>query len=451
MPAELPDEVVDWVEQLLDGTLDDAGHRKLAERAAADPSLVREISNQLGMAAALRQLGEPGAEFVGHTAAHVRKIAGEGEFEFATGVKRRIIRRRWTRALAMAAVLSLAALPLAFRLRDSSPAAVATLLRMTPDNRVVSSTPIRAGTKLDEKAGLFRLDFANGALMAIQAPAKLTVVSGMEIRLVSGRLNGWCPDSAHGFKVRTSSAALTDLGTSFGIHTDAAGRSEFMVLTGRVEVEKGREKIRLTEGNALGTSKDNPLESMAFDPSGYRTTWPLANGIFSTKGAVIPADPNIPEKLVKLEDNDHVLVIPERRELLFYRPIQAEILGPGKLPGDIDGTVHTIEPIPGKRLSSFVIRFNPVGEISEEHFLHFRGEVTFDRPVFAIACQLGPLADGDSFFSTATWEDPLRGIELQQELNPPDSVTLSDDRRTVTVEFYAGRSTDDIRVILEDN
>jgi hypothetical protein len=39
---------------------------------------------------------------------------------------------------------------------------------------------------------------------------------------------------------------------------------------------------------------------------------------------------------------------------------------------------------------------------------------------------------------------------MDQYNNPPDSVALSTDRRTEKVVFYAGASTDEIRVILED-
>jgi hypothetical protein len=48
------------------------------------------------------------------------------------------------------------------------------------------------------------------------------------------------------------------------------------------------------------------------------------------------------------------------------------------------------------------------------------------------------------------WESKFRGIELKQINNPPDSVTLSADRRTVKVVFFAGASSDEIRVFLED-
>ncbi len=449
MPNELPAEFIDLMELLLEGNLDEAGEERLAEMVRTNPELLKAAAGQLDISSALNQVGRADDDFAQRTASHVMKIAAEGKFEFSGRVLRRVKRRRLVKIVAAAAVISLAALPFFLNSPASAPE-VATLVRMSAENQVISSMPVLAGSRFEETSGLIRFDFKNGAVVAIQAPARLTVISAMEIALESGRLNGWCPVSAHGFKVRTASAALTDLGTSFGVSATADGKSGFMVLDGQVEVEQGSEKMTLGQGDAVEASKGNDLKSVTFDPSGFKRTWPLANGILSTRGAVIPANPDIPERLIQMESDDKVLVIPERREVPFNRPILAEILHSGTIPGDFDGTIHTLQPVAGKRVSSFVIRYNPVGVFSEERFLRFEGEVTFDRPVLAIACQNAALADGDAVFSTAEWTDPLRGIELIQRLNPPDSVTLSADRRTVKVVFYAGVSTDDIRVILED-
>jgi len=449
MPEKLPSETIDLIERLLEDTLDDAGHQRLLELIDENPALLGRISGHLKTSATLDLAARQDDDFARRTAVHVMKIADEGEFEFAKRVERRISRGRYLKGLAAAAVLTLAALFLFFNQAPKGER-VALLLRMNHDNEVISSKPVHAGAVIEETNGLVRLDFKNGAVVAVEGPMRLEVTSGMEIHLESGRLNGWCPDTAHGFKVNTKSAVLTDLGTSFGITATKDGKSEFMVLDGLVEVVKGDDKIRLEEGAAIKSSMNGEMRAVAFDPSAFKKTWPFSNGILSTRGAVIPAPPDTAEKLALLENDEHILVIPERRSIPFVHDIQAEIIRPGTLPGDINGDVKTLVPVAGKRLSSFLIRYNPVGVISEESFLRFEGEVTFDRPVLAISCMAGALAYCDPIFSTAVWPDPMRGIELSQRLNPPDSVTLSPDRRTVKLIFYAGASTDDVRVILED-
>ncbi len=364
-------------------------------------------------------------------------------------MKRNIVRSRVIKILAASAVVTRAALHF---LPKPAPQGerVALLLRMNHDNNVISSKPVHAGSVIEEEGGLYRLDFRNGAIVAIEGPSKVKILSGTEMEMESGRLNAWCPDTAHGFKVKTAAAELTDLGTSFGINATPDGKAEFMVLDGLVELQKGKEIRRLEQGDAVKSGLGQGMQSMAFDPSAFKNTWPFANGILSTRGAVTPVGPDIAERLVHVESDEHVLVIPERRGVPFNRPVRAEIIRPGTLPGTLNGDVKSIAPVAGKRLSTFLIRYNPVGVISEEKFVRFEGEVTFDRKVLAIACKEEPLAHGDHVFATTEWKSIYRGIELSQRLNPPDTVTLSEDRRTVKVVFYAGASTDDVRVILED-
>ncbi|WP_193213601.1 FecR domain-containing protein [Luteolibacter marinus] len=452
MTGDIPDEFIDLIVGLEEGNLDEAGRSRLVEMIREQPELRAAVTEHFAVSRALSEFDRPDANFAGRTAAHIAKVAAEGEFGFAGKVTRRIIRRRIVKGLAAAAVVALALLPF---LRDPAPELgpkVAELTRKAADGSYLDPVAVHAGEVLEASSGLVRLNFENGAVVAIGAPAKFTVVSPMEITLESGRMNGWCPEAAHGFTVRTASATLTDRGTSFGITATEDGHSEFMVLDGLVEVQKGREMINLAEGAAIKSGVSDRLKVVAFDPSEFKSTWPLSLGILSVRGAVIAADPDVSENLLKQEDDDHVLVIPEVRERAFTRPLRAEIIAPGTLPGDIDGKVHVLKPDPTKRLSSFVMRYNPVGSFLEDRFLRFEGEVTFDRKVLAIACQGPQLAHGDAAFSTTgKWPGIYRGIELEQKLNPPDQVTLSEDRRTVKVVFYAGQSTDDIRVILEDN
>lgn len=450
MRDDIPAETIELIELLLEGHLDPAGQDRLVELTTTDPQMLKLVSEHLQVSSSLNLAADAGANFVQRTADHVLKIANEGEFDFARRVKKRLAIHRTARIFAVAAVVALAMAPFAFHYVSKS-REIATVVRFDGTSADGIPQSVRAGDHFEVSSGLIRMDFKNGAVAAIEAPLKVTILSGMEIHLQSGRLNAWCPDSAHGFKVRTSTAVLTDLGTSFGISASEQGKSEFIVLDGLVEVEKGGEKIRVKEGNAIEARTGNLMKSVIFDASGFKKTWPISNGILSTRGAVIPADPDTPEKLSLVEDNYNVLVIPEKRNVPFQSAIQAEIIGPGSLPGNIDGVLKEIAPLTGKRLSSFLIRYNPVGTVPEAHFLKFEGEVTFDRPVLAIAAQRDALTRTDAMFATGAWVSEFRGIELEQLLNPSDSVTLSDDRKTVKVVFYAGASTDEVRVILEDN
>ncbi|MBK1881834.1 hypothetical protein JIN85_05375 [Luteolibacter pohnpeiensis] len=452
---ELPDDLIQLIELLLEGSLDEAGHRELEFQLRHNPQWVPHVRQHLMISGLLEGAASEDSDFVGKTSSHVVKLAMEEEYEFVGRVTRTIMRRRLTYAiLAAAAVFLIGLIPLFLNSPQESAKPshlVATLTRMNERGEVISTTHIRAGMHVEAVDGLQRLDFKNRAVVAVEAPMSMRVVSEDEVILEKGRLNAWCPDTAHGFQVRTSSAVVTDLGTSFGVNISHDGREEFVVLDGMVQVEKGEEKVKLSEGGALESSLENPLKSVVFEPSDFRKTWPLSYGILATRGAVVPADPDIPAKVMQMESNDNVLVIPEKRQVPFTRAILAEINGPGTLPGEFGGGLYVIGPNPEKKLRSFLIRYNPVGTVSEENFLRFEGEVTFDRPVLAICAQLEALEQTDGAFATGSWDERYRGIELQQTFNPPDSVTLSADRRTVKVIFYAGASSDEVRVILEGN
>lgn len=450
MNPEIPESVMEKLEELLDGSLSEEERMRLVETLRSHPEWLGEVASQFALSGALSDWGHPDPAFADRTWAHVSKLSSEDDQDFVRKFRLRLIRRRVVRVLAYAAVLGLAVLPFIWN-RPSMQPEVATLSLTDSKGGMVATRDVRAGERLEAQSGLMRLTFRNGAVVAIEAPLDLRIVSGNEVNLERGRLNAWCPESAHGFMVKTATALATDLGTSFGVSIGDGGKSEFVVLDGLVEVRKGDEKIRLSEGAALTADHSDGLKSVEFDASGFSRTWSLMQGILSTKGSLVAAKPDTPDRLARLENDQHVLVIPEKRDVAFDQPIRADVIRPGMLPGDINGRPHTIPANPGKRLSAFQLRYNPVGIIPEEQFLRFEGEVTFDRPVLAIQCQSQFLTGGEGMFATGHWQGELPGIELTQIHNPPDNVVLSPDRRTVRIVFYTGRYTDAIRVIVEDN
>ncbi len=443
------------VEALLEGELDEAGRVRLAAILRDSPERCAELSRHLVLGHALSRLrpDRDDSEFAADTAAHIARIAGEPPRAFPEKVTGRIVRLQVRRALAIAAVAALALLPALWLLRPGgrdTAETVAVLLRFDSDGSVLSEEEIHPGRRIEETQGLARMTFANGAVLAVEAPFRLTVESAMAVKLDAGRLNAWCPESAHGFRVDTPSASVVDLGTSFGVAAGEDGHSEVMVLDGLVEVSRDTDTLRVEKGGAVAVDSPGKLREVAFTPTPFKNTWVLNHGILATRGAIVPADPDIPERVALMESDEHVLVIPERRSVPFDQPLRAQITRPGTLPGDFDGMGHILAPIPGKRLSSFLIRYDPVGTHPPDYFVRFEGEVTFDRPVLAIIAHRPALEASDPVFATASWDAEFRGIELNQLNNEPDSVTLSEDRRTVKVIFYAGASTDEVRVILED-
>lgn len=445
------------LENLLDGEADQESRAALVEALRKDPALRSSLQLHLHISDSLSRLNAERQDqtFIHSTVGHAVALSQENETAFISGLTRRIARRRWSRRFALAAAITLAVTGGFFVHRQVRPLPiVASMIELDDHGRLLSQHDITPGYHHAPKNSLLKLNFFNGAIVAIEGPAEFRVESAMRLYLDSGKLNAWCPPAAHGFQVVTATGTVTDLGTSFGVAVDKTGSSDFMVLDGLIQVSQGKATRRLEEGQAVRTANVPGIKDLDFKTSPFTRTWPLASGILATSGSVRPAPPGTPEQLSKLEDNDSVFVIPEKRNVTFDRPILAEVVAPGTFSASNAEQLYTLRENPRKRLHSFLIRFNPVSNIG---FRRFDGAVTFDRPVLAICCQGKYLDATDPMFATGSWTDvsegarKYRGLDLNQPEHLHEEVNLSEDRRTVRIVFNAGVSSDDIRVILEDD
>jgi hypothetical protein len=99
-----------------------------------------------------------------------------------------------------------------------------------------SGDRLRAGQSLQLAGGVVCLEFDVGAKLIVQGPARLTIVSGKQIRLDRGKLAAEIKSKkAHGFTVFTPQGTLVDLGTEFGVEIAPEGSSLVHVFRGKVE------------------------------------------------------------------------------------------------------------------------------------------------------------------------------------------------------------------------
>jgi Concanavalin A-like lectin/glucanases superfamily/FecR protein len=101
--------------------------------------------------------------------------------------------------------------------------------------------PTRVGAplppgRLHLKAGVAQLEFYNGAIVILQGPADLRLVSRREAYCAQGKLRTTVPPPAQGFTIRSPKADLVDRGTEFGLQVDAGERTEVHVFEGKVEL-----------------------------------------------------------------------------------------------------------------------------------------------------------------------------------------------------------------------
>lgn len=144
-----------------------------------------------------------------------------------------------------------------------------------------------SGGNLRLESGVLELTFNSEARVAVQGPAeiKLNGVNSMELQ--SGKMSAEVPPPAHGFSVKTPDATVVDLGTRFGLDSDADG-------TGRLDVFEGRVKLMpdssgantngwlLTQKTAMtinagGAAVANAYSETAYPQLSVRRTYHPAN------------------------------------------------------------------------------------------------------------------------------------------------------------------------------
>jgi hypothetical protein len=108
--------------------------------------------------------------------------------------------------------------------------------------------------------------------MVIEGPAKLELISDMEICFHLGKLRAVVPPPAHGFKIRTPGLQLIDLGTEFAVDVRREGEAEVHVFGGKVKmsstVATGGE-FELVEGEAARFHRGDVVQNLTATSSSF--------------------------------------------------------------------------------------------------------------------------------------------------------------------------------------
>ncbi|EMI55559.1 FecR domain-containing protein [Rhodopirellula sallentina] len=95
--------------------------------------------------------------------------------------------------------------------------------------------PLSPG-RLSLDSGLIELQTNRGAVVVVEGPGELHVISDMEVRCDRGRIAVNVPPSAHGFLVHTPTVNVIDRGTAFALHVADDDEAEVHVIEGMVEL-----------------------------------------------------------------------------------------------------------------------------------------------------------------------------------------------------------------------
>lgn len=133
------------------------------------------------------------------------------------------------------------------------------------------SQPPHAGEPLGARVlefdqGLVEIQTSRGALLVLEGPARLELVSAMEVRCESGRLRVDVPPPAVGFQVHTPLVNVIDRGTSFAMNVRGEEVAEVHVIKGQVDLatsESPSELHSLRAGQSVSVDEPGRVRHIA--------------------------------------------------------------------------------------------------------------------------------------------------------------------------------------------
>ena len=438
----IDEELHDWIEKSLNETITEVESRALEKRLLDDDEARDHYLNAVNLHASLR-----------------RRFSAEAD---SPTVESFSVRSPFRRSLlirpAAVACLALILGMVALLILPSQPVAkIAQVVGAYGGSGIAySSGEILKEGPLEISRGLVLLDFVSGARVAVEGPAEIEIVDEMRVIIHAGVVTATIPESAIGFVVDTATTHVVDLGTSFGVSVSDEGLTDVCVFDGEVEVSSSENPggRLLVQGQAIQTNKDSgTVDSVVYDTSRFENAWPVNSGVLQTTGSMRFVSPGPNVHPGNFEDNEHIVVFPERRKFKPNEPIRVDMVDPGEYAKSNYKEKPTLSS--GKKLTSYLLQLNayPEGK-NPNRRRSVRGQITFAKPIAGVIALNRLLKETETLFGIPDVKYPSsRTIEPRPEgdLRPGfDSLILAADRRTLFVELQENPGhLDQVRVLVE--
>ncbi len=165
-------------------------------------------------------------------------------------------------------------------------------------------------------------------------------------------------------------------------------------------------------------------------------------GIIDTTGAIMEIAPPPSVELDALQSNSTIFAFTEMLELTLGKDVAVDITSPGfyNEPGDLTpGSIGAKTAV-----DVYFIHFDPVVGL-----VNLLGSITFDQDILGVIVLNESLdaTDGTLGFPQTAYPTGLinRGLDFGGVYS--DFITLSEDRRTISINWQATRKVDQIRII----
>ena len=256
------------ISDVLDGSVDAAGHASLNELLKASPEARNFYRDHMELHARLHlDYNSGNAEFMPSA---VTPVTHQRSSWFSI--------RKLVVAAACLAILAVIAWP-----HDSGTEEFATLEDSRAARWDSSDLPTAEGSRLGRGTlrlveGLVTLRFDSGAEVKLEAPVEMTLVDAMHCTLHRGIAVADIPDSAIGFRIETPAVDVVDYGTRFSVIVDGeTNETHTQVYEGLVEVEHppSGEVVALKAGQLNSANESGLAKVVSAQGNSY---WPTTVG-----------------------------------------------------------------------------------------------------------------------------------------------------------------------------
>ena len=199
--------------------------------------------------------------------------------------------------------------------------------------------------------------------LAVEGPAKIEVVNSMRVVLLRGVVTATIPESAIGFVVDTDTAHIVDLGTAFGVSVGDDGTTDVCVFEGEVSVSRkgstSSQPALVREGQAVRASEQSPtVDATDYEVTPFEGAWPVNSGVLQTTGSIRFVSPGPDFHPGHYEDNQHLVVFPERSGVILKEAIRVDMVDPGEYVRSRYREKRTL-PL-GRRVTSYLLQFDAI-------------------------------------------------------------------------------------------
>jgi len=284
---QLTDEEQDWIDAVLDGSIDQADFDRLQERMLGKPALRAALRRALALHNNLHQRAQTaGVAAESWLAAEPAPAPGNVVGLPGQAVGRSLLPLAMAAGLAF--LLGVAIMhfgnrsapvdqaerqPVEAPEMETAARGFAVIGNLIDARWAPGSGEHRPGDSLGDEvlklqSGVAEIQFFSGATMIVQGPAEIALNSAWEATCREGVVRMRVPPAARGFKLHGPATEIVDLGTEFGLEV-RKGKAHVEVLDGEIAFRhrQGQERV-VTKGAAWGLPADGveaPVESGRVD------------------------------------------------------------------------------------------------------------------------------------------------------------------------------------------